>query len=33
MTEEQIGQFIMIGLIVSAVAIFVGSRLWIAFKK
>jgi hypothetical protein len=32
-TEAEIGQFITIGLIVVAVGIFVGSRLWIAFKK
>jgi hypothetical protein len=32
-TEAEIGKFIIIGLIVVAVGIFVGSRLWIAFKK
>jgi hypothetical protein len=32
-TEAEIGGFITIGLIVIAVGIFVGSRLWIAFKK
>ncbi len=33
MTEHEFGQFLTIGLIVAAVAIFVGSRLYIAFKK
>jgi len=32
-TEEEIGQFITIGLIIAAVAIFVGTRLWIVFRK
>jgi hypothetical protein len=32
-TEEEIGKFITIGLIIAAVAIFVGTRLWIVFRK
>jgi hypothetical protein len=32
-TEEEIGQFITIGLIIAAVTIFVGTRLWIVFRK
>jgi len=32
-TEEEIGKFITIGLIIAAVAIFAGTRLWIVFRK
>lgn len=33
MTDEEIGQFITIGLIIAAVTVFVGTRLWIVFRK
>jgi len=33
LTEEEIGQIITIGLIIAAVGIFVGVRLWIVFRK
>ena len=33
MLEENIGQIIMIALIISAVGIFVGSRMWMVFRK
>jgi hypothetical protein len=32
-TEEELGQFITIGLIIVAVTVFVGTRLWIVFRK
>jgi hypothetical protein len=32
-TEDEIRQLIIIGLIVFAVGVLVGTRLWIAFKK
>ena len=31
--EHEIGQYITIALIVGGVAIFLGARLWILFKK
>jgi len=31
--DENMGQIIMISLIVAAVGIFVGSRLWMVFRK
>jgi len=31
--DENIGQIVMIVLIVSAVGIFVGSRIWMLFRK
>lgn len=31
--EENLGQIVMIGLIVSTVGIFVGSRIWMLFRK
>jgi len=33
LTEEEIGKIITIGLIIAAVGIFVGVRLWIVFRK
>ena len=33
MSEHELGQLIIIGLIVTAVVIFVGSRLFIVFRK
>jgi len=33
MIDENIGQLVMISLIVAAVGIFVGSRLWMVFRK
>jgi len=33
MMDENMGQIIMISLIVAAVGIFVGSRLWMVFRK
>ncbi len=33
MSEHEIGQFITIGLIIAAVAIFIGTRLFIVFRK
>ena len=30
---ENLGQIIMIAAIVAAVAVFVGSRIWLLFKK
>jgi hypothetical protein len=33
MSEHEIGQFITIVLIISAVAIFIGTRLFIVFRK
>lgn len=33
MTDQEIGQLITIGLIVSAVAIFVGTRIWAALRN
>ncbi len=33
MSEHEIGQIITIGLIVASVAIFVGIRLYIVFRK
>jgi hypothetical protein len=32
-TDEEIGQFITIGLIIAAVTVFVGTRSWIVFRK
>jgi hypothetical protein len=31
--EHEFGQYIIIALIVTAVGIFLGARLWILFKK
>ena len=33
MTEHEIGQFITIGLIIAAVGIFVGTRIFMVFRK
>ena len=33
MSEHEIGQYVTIGLIIAAVAIFVGTRLFIVFRK
>ena len=33
MSEHEIGQFIIIGLIIAAVAIFAGTRIFIVFRK
>jgi len=33
MMDENIGQIVMITLIIVAVCIFVGSRIWMVFKK
>lgn len=33
MTEHEIGQFITIGLIITAVGIFVGTRIFMVFRK
>jgi len=33
MLEENIGKVIMIAFIVAAVGIFVGSRIWMAFRN
>jgi hypothetical protein len=32
-TDEEIGQFITIGLIIATVTVFVGTRSWIVFRK
>jgi len=32
-TEETIGPYITIALIISAVGIFVGARIWMVFRK
>jgi len=33
MSEHEIGQIITIGLIIAAVAIFIGTRIYIVFRK
>ena len=33
MTEHEVGQIIMIGSIIAAVGIFVGTRLYLVFRK